>query len=97
MMFTEQQVEAAIKKLRAMIEAAENANQHGEDAVIAAAAGLNSLAALRLAKADIGIHCNDGAPETVEALARVCDAIACAEGRAYRDLPLPSKAVAPHA
>ena len=80
-MVSEQQAEAAIKKLRLMIDAAENSNQAGEDAVVAAAAGPMMLAALRIAEAAISVYCNDGAPETVEALARVSDAIARAEGR----------------
>ncbi len=79
-MATEQQAEAAIKKLKLMIEAAENGNQAGENAVVAAAAGPEMLKALHIAKTDIAIHCSDGAPETVEALARVADAIAKARG-----------------
>lgn len=43
---TEAQAAAAIVILKRMIDAAENGNQAGEDAVVAAAAGLSTLAAL---------------------------------------------------
>ena len=47
---TEAQAEVAIGVLKRMIDAAENGNQAGEDAVVAAAAGLALLDALQTAQ-----------------------------------------------
>lgn len=78
---SEQAAERAVEKLRLIIDAAENSNQAGENAAVAAANGPQLLAALRQAAAALSVFCDEGAPEIVAAHGRAADAIAKAEGR----------------
>ena len=61
-MASEQQAERAVALLKRMIDAAENSNQAGEDAVVAAAAGPALLASLQavmamLSEAGVVLDC----------------------------------------